>query len=201
MEDAEAVAGAVLRDVRLDGAERPCPRLVARRWKIGVYFAPRSVRWSEIAERTRVRGEDRIYIRTGLSPQFQAHVLGHEIGHVAVARLGLRLDDEEAFCNHFGGALIAPEPAVWRTWRSCERVDQMVAEWPEVTPTCIALRVGEVRCADVWIVERGAVLYARGRARSARPIVKAARGARHPELSACRLSDGSSRVAVVAMAG
>lgn len=204
MEDAEAMAQAILREVHEDGADRPDVWTVAKRLRVSVFKAPRSAKWSELGERVRVNGEERVYLRADLTDPLRTVVLAHELGHVVVARHRLRLDDEERWCNRFGAALIAPEPAVWRTWQRAGRDHQgFLLQWNHTTPTLASLRLGECRCADVWIVERATVRYARAERAAPASLTAVAReavsagSARRPGVRAARLRDGFSRAAVL----
>lgn len=203
MESAESVAECVLKSVRLDGHDSPDPSLIAKRLGARVFLAPRSVRFGALGERVRVGDEERIYLRTGLLPSTEAHVLAHEIGHVIVARWNLHPSDEEGWCNRFGAALLAPATSVRRAWRECASIATMCDRWPLVPPTCIALRVGETLCADVFVTQGRRVAFAAARSEATSAIVElgaeAARdgAAARPGLRAVRLSGRVHRAAVV----
>lgn len=200
MDDAEEMAGLVLREAMQDGADRPDVWAVAKRMRVSVYKAPRTAKWSELGERVRVNGEDRVYLRSDVSEPLRTVVLAHELGHITVSRFALRLEDEERWCNRFAAALIAPEPSVWRAWRRANADPRTyLASWWATTPTLAALRLGECRCADVWIVEGSRVRYARAERQTPEWLVQAAREAVNGgELrrAVARLGDGAKRVVV-----
>lgn len=203
MDDAEDFAALVLRRARLDGHDRPDPRLVAQQLKVGVFRAPRSLRWSELGERVRVGREVRIYVRADVAEPLRSHVIAHELGHVTVDQYGLRPERLEEWCNRFAGALLVPAPAVWSTWRRATDVARFVAAWPERAPTLLALRLGECRCADVWVTEGRRLRYTRAerpgvtRELEAAGLEAAIEGAsKRLGLRAVRLLDGPRRAAV-----
>ena len=207
MSNADATADALLKAVRMDGVDAPCPRLIAKRFGVAVFSAPKSARWSEIGERVIVNGEERIYVRTGLDDARRNHVVAHELGHVVLSRWCVRVEDSEIepWCNRFGAALLAPSAAVWRAWRACGgRAADVVTRWAHVPPTCIALRLGEARCADLWITQGKTIRYAR--AESIAPLGVVATGADAARngasagygLHALRLADMPRRAVVLA---
>lgn len=103
MDDAEDYAGLVLREAQLDGDEHVDPRLVCRQWPpnegIGLFRAPKSLRWSELGERARVGEQWRIYVRADVDEPRRSHIIAHEIGHVVVDRFKLTPIDVEVWCN------------------------------------------------------------------------------------------------------
>lgn len=200
MDEAEEMAGLVLRESMQDGADRPDVWAVAKRLRVSVYKAPRSAKWSELGERVRVNGEDRVYLRSDVAEPLRTVVLAHELGHITVSRFGLRPEDEERWCNRFAAALIAPEPSVWRAWRRAGAdAHTYLSAWWATTPTLAALRLGECRCADVWVVQGSSVRYSRAERQAPAWLVNAAREAINggaPRRTVARLGDGAKRVVV-----
>lgn len=203
MDDADSCAEAALRLVRLDGHDSPDPALVARRLGVALFVAPKSARWAELGERAIVNGEERIYVRSGLSPQVRNLVIGHELGHVIVARWRMTMAKpiEEQWCNRFGASLLAPSRSVRSAWRG--DVHAFCARWPHVPSTCMALRIGEARLASVFVTEGRNVRYARATCPPPGDVADLARRAlaenriERPGIRAARLPDVRRRVAIV----
>ena len=82
-----------------------------------------------------LNGERRVYIRPGLSPQRQSHVVVHEASHIFWGT------KDEDFCNYIAAALLAPAPAIRRALGLSIR---QMAEVFRVTQTLAALREAEV---------------------------------------------------------
>lgn len=93
----------------------------------------------------RVGHEWRIAVSKMMTVEYAAHAVGHELGHATFARLGIRMprDDEERAADLFGGALLAPRPAVRAFYRSRGLKLRALATLAVSTPTWAALRMGE----------------------------------------------------------
>jgi len=217
-DDAEAFSGGVLRCAGLDGHDRPDWEEAAEAWVwqreperrgILVYDLPASPlpsgwTWVRIGAEPR---KPAIMIR-GLTGRERDHNGGHELGHIVLAVLDLRLAPdvhEERWCNRFASSLLAPADVVRRAWRRArangERVGQHVKA---LRPTALALRLGEVGVASVLVTQRERVIYTAGPglipANDVRPLVRLALRAGRADgdgLRAYRLSDGVDRVAVL----
>lgn len=160
--DAEGWADAVAREARLDGDEAPDPRLIAKRLGVTLVSAPARSILGGVGQMGRLGDGYLIRRAAGLAPSHAAFVVAHELGHVTVRRLGLRVDDEEAWANAFAGALLLPRSPLQRVWRrGCDLGDVLEA-WPNVPPTCAALRIGEARLADTIVIQGRVARYVRG---------------------------------------
>ncbi len=205
LEDADAIAGCVLREVSLDGDDHPNVRLVARRWGAQVYFAPRTVKWAHQAEWIRVNGQDRIYVRSTLPEEDRTHPIAHELGHVAIERFALRIDgDIERWCNRFGSALLCPANSVSTAWRRLGHdLRAVIDSWPLVPPTAIAMRVAECASVAMYVVQGRTVRYSFAETPATKDVIQAARQAvtddsvQRPGLRSARLRDGRDRAAVI----
>lgn len=156
--DAASSAGAVLRAVRLDGDVRPDPRLVCRRLSVRLELvAPHTIRGGHAARY--VGFGDRIIRRRGLPPWLDAWALAHELGHRTLG--ARRVDDEEGWCNAFAGSLLVPPEPLFDRWRRGHDLADLIECYPNVAPTCLALRVGEARLADTVVVQGVATRYVR----------------------------------------
>jgi len=207
-EDAAASAAATLKAARMDGEERPEPRLVCKRLGVRLELvAPHVLRGGHSA-RYSVVG-DRIIRRRGLRPSWDAFLLGHELGHRYRRLAGRPHDDqEEAWCNAFAGALLVPSETLFYRWHRGHDLGDLIEAYPNVAPTCLALRVGEARLADTIVVQGRQPRYVRaGVAPSPEMIDVAAEAARHGRATragvakAWRMIDGPTRAAVVADVG
>ena len=100
------------------------------------------------------RGQWQIAIAADLPTEYAAHAVGHELGHALLERHGVNLSPaaEETVCDHIGGAILAPKPAVAAMF---ERHRFNLRRWASLsasTPTWAALRIGEalaIPCAVI----------------------------------------------------
>ena len=98
----------------------------------------------------RLRGRWKIAVDRRMQVERAAHAIGHELGHVLLERLGVPREEQEHLADLFGGALLAPEPAVRAFYRAQGLKLRELAKSAVGTPTWAALRVGEavgVPCA------------------------------------------------------
>lgn len=202
--ETESLAESLLKTVRLDGSDRPSTLLVARRWNVDVFTAPKTAKWGELAQTAIVGGRDRIYVRSGIDAAYRSIVVGHELGHIAARRWGLAPEDEEAWCWRFGAALLCPAATVRREWRSsCSHLAPFVAGWLEAPPTTLALRIAEVEEIPTWIVQNRRAIYTRA-VNVPRVVLDVATESHklgeaiRPGLRATRLGDAARRSAVLA---
>lgn len=206
-DDAETHAAAMLREARLDGDDTPNPRLVAKRVDVRLIRSPKHfMLGGGLGQRGMLDGRHVVRVRAGLSEHVERFVVAHELGHVAARRWNLRLDDEEGWCNAFAGALMLPRRSVRSAWTKLGDLAEFVVHWPHVPPTCAALRLGEIRAADVYVVQGRQVIYARAEEVSGGDILRAASEAldigstERAGLRAARLPEVARRAAVMRQA-
>lgn len=105
---------------------------------------------------------DRISRRRGLPPFLDSFSLAHELGHRWLRKAGRVMnEDEEAWCNAFAGALLVPHTPLVDLWRRGHDLGDLLAAYPNVSATCIALRIGEARLAETFVVQGEATRYVR----------------------------------------
>jgi hypothetical protein len=201
-DDAASSAELTLRAVKMDGADRPSVRVVCR--ELGVRLelvAPHVIRGGHHARYVGLG--DRIVRRRGLPPWLDAWALAHELGHRALGRRVV--EDVEGWCDAFAGAMLVPAAGLFDRWRRSRDLTKLMATYPDVAPTCLALRVGETRLADVIVVQGRSLRYVR----AANDVPSAltlgleamARGhASQDGVTAWRMADAPRRAAVVAEA-
>lgn len=208
LSDADVYADAVLKAVSLDGHDGPDLRLVACRWGVRIFLAPAGARWRHVAEWVRLGDEDRVYVRSTLSEAERAHPVGHELGHVAIRRWGLRVEgDPERWCNRFGSALMCPGDAVRRAWRHSQgSLAGVIDRWPTAPATAVALRLPEAIGLPTCIMDGRRVRYVSGvpvdmlptlRDLAVRAINGGAAALDDGTAQAVRLADAPRRAAVV----
>ena len=202
--DAEAYAAAVLRLCGLDGVDSPNAAVVAKRLKIGIYWAEPGT-LEDKAELTPLEGGGwAIRVRRDLDTPALWFAIAHELGHLFQRKLRLVAPDEESFANQFAAALLLPREPLRFAWRQSRDLEVAIAAFPAVPATCVALRLGEAGLADVFVVEAGQIKHARtndntspdGIVALASRAIRAGRVAL-PGLHAVRLPDGHKRAAVV----
>lgn len=91
----------------------------------------------------RVMGEDRIYIRSRLSPERKRWAVAHELAEWSLAREGYREPDVEETANYLAGAIIAPRRRFLHALRERGERFSDLAHDLIVTESCAALRFGE----------------------------------------------------------
>lgn len=199
--DASADADRVLRSVRMDGAEQPDPRAICR--DLGVRLelvAPHVLRGGHAARYTGFG--DRIIRRRGMPPWMDAWAIAHELGH---RTLGARvIEDVESWCNAFAGALLVPASSLFVRWRRARSLASLFEAYPHIAPTCLSLRLGEARLADVVVVQGRTPRYVRtDRVIDSSAIDIGAEAARRGHASragvasAWKVADGTMRAAVI----
>lgn len=205
--DAARFANASLRDARLDGEPRPDPRLVARRLGVTVISSPRHYLVGGVAQAALVGKRGVIRRAKDLRGSRLLFVLGHELGHLALMRSGHVVPSAsvEAWCNAFAGALLVPRAPLAEAWGIGGDLGDVLERWPDVAPTCLALRVGEAGLASSVVVQGRSVRYARAERYDERAVVdvgvEASRlgsAVRPGVAKGWRLSEVRSRAAVVA---
>lgn len=156
--DAAASAASVLKAARLDGDGRPDARLVCRRLGVRLELvAPHVIRGGHAARY--VGYGDRIVRRRGLPAWLDVWALAHELGHRTLS--GRSIEDEEGWCNAFAGALLVPPEPLFDRWRRGHDLADVIEAYPNVAPTCLALRVGEARLAGTIVIQGSAPRYVR----------------------------------------
>jgi hypothetical protein len=160
-EDAAASATSTLKAARMDGDEAPDARLLCKRLAVRLQLVPPHTLRGNHAARYSALG-DLIVRRRGLPPQVEGFMLGHELGHRYRRHAGHPYDhSEELWCNAFAGALLVPDYALCDVWRRGHDLGDLVEMYPNVAPTCLALRVGEARLAQILIVQGTIARYVR----------------------------------------
>lgn len=154
-DNASAAAEATLRTVRLDGEQAPDMRLLCRRLAVKLeVVAPFVLRGGHAGRYSAVG--DRIVRRRGLPAHLEAFVLAHELGHRWRARLAIPFDEsEERWCNAYAGALLVPLAPLFAVWHRGHDLADLIETYPNVAPTCLALRLGETRLARAVVVVQG----------------------------------------------
>lgn len=207
-EDATASAAATLRAARMDGEERPPVRVLCRRLEVKLELvAPHVIRGGHAARYVGLG--DRIVRRRGLPPWLDSWALAHELGHrVLVTEERDDVEDVEGWCNAFAGAVLVPREPLLARWRIGHDLADLIEAYPDIAPTCLALRVGEARIADAVVVQGRAVRYVRAGAPPTAELVtlgvEAARAGRawKPGVAkAWRLPEVAQRAAVVVEVG
>lgn len=102
----------------------------------------------------RVMGEDRIYIRSRLSPERKRWAVAHELAEWALAREGYREPDVEEAANYLAGAIIAPRRRFLHALRERGERFSDLAHDLIVTESCAALRLGETTGMPMALVAR-----------------------------------------------
>jgi hypothetical protein len=202
--DADASAASVLRDACMDGDDAPDVRTVCRRLGVRLELVPPHVLRGNHAARYSAIG-DRIIRRRGLPSHIDAFVLGHELGHRYCRQAGRPLDDlEDRWCNAFAGALLVPSEPLSAQWRRGHDLADIIEAYPNVAPTCLALRLGEARLASTVVVQGRATRYVRAECPPSSEIVmlgveaaRLGRASRHGLAKAWRMPEVSRRAAVV----
>jgi hypothetical protein len=149
---------------------------------------------------------DKIIRRRGLPPWLDGFAIAHELGHrvLVLTRRGVEGMDVESWSNAFAGALLVPDAALRAAWQIGHDLQDLIERYPNVAPTCLALRVGEARLADAVVVQGAAVRYVRSETAPTRELVELGREAarvgrvvRPGVAKAWRLADVARRAAVV----
>jgi hypothetical protein len=204
MEEIEGYARLALTEARMDGDDRPSPRLLCKRLGITIVTAPRgTLVGRNFAQTGTLNGQPLVRVRRGLPPWLEAFHLLHEATHILLKRWRVEREDEEEIANGVAGAIAVPRDPLRRVWRRGEDLRDVIEAWPDVGPTCCALRVGEARLADSIVTIGSRVIYARSeRPADARLLEVAAEAARgvaiiRNGLGAYPLADGKRRAAVL----
>lgn len=205
IQDAEGHAEGLLRQLQMDGDDAPNPARIAKRLGVELLRAPRSSFVGRaFGQKARLGDRWIVRVRRGLSPRFERFVIAHELGHVIVDRdrPSAACEDEEQWCNVFAGALVLPRDPLRAAWRRSGELEELLERFPHVGPTCVALRLGELRLADVYVIERQRVAWARAERVPSREVLSLAATATRagsairPGMRAVRLLDAPSRAAV-----
>ncbi len=110
-----------------------------------------------------VHGAPRAFLRRGLHPMRQGWILGHELGHLRRRELGIPKDPtEEAWCDAYGAALLAPRPAFRRAVKLFGHRVKKLAGAFATTQAVAMLRLGEVVGRPVALLRGAVVQVARG---------------------------------------
>lgn len=139
---AEQLAFDFYERVNCDPAEPESPFKLARLF-LGAGCIERG-RFSAPAVTFVANGRRRIAIRRGISIEYAAFYVGHELGHAMLEEASYRDDDVEQQCDLFAAALMAPRPAMLRLHREFGYNLEAIAGEVGSTETWAALRLGEV---------------------------------------------------------
>jgi len=172
-DDAVASSAAFLRRLRMDGLHRPNLRRACREESIRLELvAPHVLRGGHLARYNPIG--DSIVRRRGLDERRDGFAIGHELGHRYWAKAGRPFggEDEEAWCNVFAGALIMPREPLAAFWRRGHDLADLMEAYPHVSPTCIALRLGEARLAEVLVIQGTGLRYVRADVRPTDDLVQ-----------------------------
>ena len=216
--DAEVISGSWLQWVHLDGADEPSWETGCARWHwmvepevrrgILVFDLPASRQpssWAMIRHKE-TYAQPAILLR---GERGRARDLSgcHELSHILIALLGLKIEgNEEAWCNRFAVATLAPAHVVRRAWaREGANLGRIQRHMPRLFATAATLRLGELDLTPVAVFERGVIRYAAGGelpAKESRRLAKCALRAPDGRASgdgmrAYRLPDGLDRVGVL----
>lgn len=137
-----------------DPAEPVSPWKLARA-ELGAKAIERPIRLVGGSHAYQVNEKWRIAVSRMLTVEYAAHAVGHELGHAVFAMQGIRFEtdaDEERAADLFGGALLAPAPAVRAFYRARGMKLRAMAIEAVSTTTWAALRMGEalgIPCAVV----------------------------------------------------
>lgn len=102
-----------------------------------------------------------IYVGSSVPRKDLGFVIGHELGHFELARIGYRGEDVERLADRIAAALVAPRPAFLRMARALGLDHQRLAEAFLLTETCAILRIAEITDRPTLVVTPD-TLYARG---------------------------------------
>lgn len=91
-----------------------------------------------------INGKRKIALRRQIPIEYAAFYVGHELGHAILDELGYHEADTEQICDLFGGALMAPRPAIHRLHRALGFDLAAIADEVGSTETWAALRIGEI---------------------------------------------------------
>jgi hypothetical protein len=203
-DDAQAWAAATLREVAMDGDDAPDPRRVAKRLSITIVSAPARSILGGFGQMGRFGDGWLIRRAVGLPLPALLFTVAHELGHIAVRRYGLRVQDEDPWANAFAGALLLPRDPLRLAWRKGGDLGDVVERWPNVAPTCAALRLGETGLAGTAVIQGRALRYIRMEAEPSQDLIalgveaaRAGRAMRPGIAKAWRMVDAPRRAAVV----
>ncbi len=112
----------------------------------------------------RVRGEWRVFVRRGMSPERQRWVAAHELGHWWWEHeMGYSGSDLEARCDALGAALVAPAAIVRASTAKHSGDVVAIARDLKTTQSVALLRLGEVLGEPVALLRRRRSTIIRGR--------------------------------------
>ncbi len=204
VEAIEGFAALALREARMDGDDRPDARLLCKRLGMTIVLSPASrFVGRNHAQVGTLDGRPIIRIRKGLAPWLERFNMLHEAAHVMLARWAVEREDEEEIANGMAGAMSIPRDSLRHVWRRGADLRDVIESWPDVGPTCCALRLGEGRFADTAVTVGRKVLYVRSERHIDRALVDLAAEASSGALAvfagarAYPLADGRRRAAVV----
>lgn len=145
----------------------------------------------------KVAGKTVIAVRASLPFARRQHVVGHELGHLLLAREGVPVEEQrEEWCDYIGAAIQMPRAIFRRRAREAQCNWTQLALDFHVTETSAALRVAEVS-GDPMAVVCPHRVYARGEAQWPEETTLR-RWARHggPGIKTARLWDDRRRTVV-----
>jgi len=204
LDDPQAWAAAILREVAMDGDEAPDPRRVAKRLSVTIVSSPARSILGGYGQMGRLGDGWVIRRAAGLPLPVLLFTIGHELGHIAIRRYGVRVADEEPWCNVFAGALLLPRDPLRHAWVRGGDLGDVIERWPNVSPTCAALRLGETRLAETMVIQGRAMRYVRMEAEPSQDLIalgveaaRAGRAARPGLAKAWKMPEVPRRAAVV----
>lgn len=204
-EDASASAASTLRAGRMDGDQSPRARVLCKRLPDPVRLElvpPFTLRGNHAARYSHLTNT--IIRRRGLPPQDDEWWIGHELAHRHLRRAERPFGDfEELWCNAFAAGILIPSEPLIERWRKGHDLRDLIEAFPLARPTCLALRVGELRLADTFIIQGAQARYTRAERAPSPDVVQlgaeaAQRGyVANTNARAWRLVDAPRRAAVV----
>ncbi len=148
---------------------------------------------------SRVDGQWFVFVRERLPETRLRWVCAHELGELAIRRLGYRPANREESANAIAGAILAPPGAFSRAWRSADGNAPAVARELRISQSCAWLRCGEVLELPLALVAASVRFRGTGWEWPPEGTVRAmATGKASPGLRRVRLSDHSGRVVLAA---
>lgn len=106
----------------------------------------------------RLRGEPRVYVRSGLTQERLRWAIAHELGHLVLGLDNSSSENEEA-CDAFAASLLLPRRAFLKALARSGGRYQQLARWFASTESCAALRVGEVTGAPTVLLAPGRIRF------------------------------------------
>ena len=104
------------------------------------------------AELSRIRGRWTIHLFQKMTPEREAWIIGHELGHYLFRVRGSRPANEERRADAIGAALVAPRALFGAAAKRIGHRVHLLAQMFETTQSLALLRIGEVTGRPVLLL-------------------------------------------------